>query len=255
MTGDKTSMNESAINKVINRIQSAVLLCCIFLLLIPLASKGQKSDFRSGYKIEIKDGLSGINVRKIIQDPAGFTWIATQEGLNRFDGIRFHTFVSGSTEAGKNLLGSDVYDLAIDKDRDELYAATAYFGLNVISLSRNQVTDRIPLKTKSAKAPWITACASGGQYVFCGTDTGIIFRYNKITRKHDLTAEVSSMLSPLQKGKITRMLVAGDNKLWLCIDDVGILVTDTSLKKLIHFYPGKSVDLSNANFGFTGIMD
>jgi signal transduction histidine kinase len=248
-------MKEWTISKLYNKIQAAVLVCCIFLLLIPSTSKGQRSDFRSGYKIEIKDGLSGINVRKIIQDPAGFTWIATQEGLNRFDGIRFHKFVSGSTEAGKNLLGSDVYDLAIDTARDELYAVTAYYGLNVISLSKNQVSDRILLRAKSTKAPWITACASGGQYVFCGTDTGIIFRYNKISRKHDLTADVSSLLSPLQKGKITKMLVDGDNKLWLCIDDIGILVTDTSLKKLIHFYPGKLLTLNKDNFGFAGMID
>ncbi len=42
--------------------------------------------------ISIKDGLSQVSVYSIIQDSQGFIWIATEDGLNKFDGYEFKTF-------------------------------------------------------------------------------------------------------------------------------------------------------------------
>jgi ligand-binding sensor domain-containing protein len=38
------------------------------------------------------DGLSQDSVNAIIEDHTGFIWIATTNGLNRFDGYRFDVF-------------------------------------------------------------------------------------------------------------------------------------------------------------------
>jgi ligand-binding sensor domain-containing protein len=40
----------------------------------------------------VEQGLSQNNVRAIWQDPTGFLWVATEEGLNRFDGYDFLVF-------------------------------------------------------------------------------------------------------------------------------------------------------------------
>ena len=40
----------------------------------------------------IASGLSQITSRAIVQDPQGFIWIGTQDGLNRFDGYGFRTY-------------------------------------------------------------------------------------------------------------------------------------------------------------------
>jgi signal transduction histidine kinase/ligand-binding sensor domain-containing protein/DNA-binding response OmpR family regulator len=50
------------------------------------------------------DGLAGREVRKIIQDPAGYLWIATLGGVSRFDGLEF---VNLTTENG--LMDNQVY--------------------------------------------------------------------------------------------------------------------------------------------------
>lgn len=43
----------------------------------------------------IEDGVSSNNISSIIQDEKGYIWIGTDNGLNRFDGIRFIHFKKG----------------------------------------------------------------------------------------------------------------------------------------------------------------
>ena len=42
-------------------------------------------------------GLAHDSVLGIAQTPEGYLWIATQGGLSRFDGVRFTSFLKGST--------------------------------------------------------------------------------------------------------------------------------------------------------------
>ncbi len=43
------------------------------------------------------DGLPQSSPQAIVQDPVGYLWLATQEGLARFDGVRFTVFDTRST--------------------------------------------------------------------------------------------------------------------------------------------------------------
>jgi signal transduction histidine kinase/ligand-binding sensor domain-containing protein/ActR/RegA family two-component response regulator len=51
---------------------------------------------------QIEDGLPQNGVRDIAQTPDGYLWIATLEGLVRFDGARFTVFDKGNTPALKD---------------------------------------------------------------------------------------------------------------------------------------------------------
>ncbi|MCB0630992.1 MAG: adenylate/guanylate cyclase domain-containing protein [Saprospiraceae bacterium] len=74
---------------------------CIYLFsllfLLPCLLRAQEAN------VEIKvydftSGLSHRNVFKILQDEEGYMWMATINGLNRFDGYEFLTFNSTSSE-------------------------------------------------------------------------------------------------------------------------------------------------------------
>lgn len=56
-------------------------------------SKGQENPAFN--RLNVENGLSQSTVLDIAQDSCGFIWMATRDGLNRYDGIGFKTFYSG----------------------------------------------------------------------------------------------------------------------------------------------------------------
>ncbi len=64
-------------------------LICLFLLTFIVT----KAQIHKLYTIE--NGLSGSGINKIVQDCNGFLWLATENGLNKFDGDRFTIFRAG----------------------------------------------------------------------------------------------------------------------------------------------------------------
>lgn len=75
--------------KHFSKIKKASRLIAIILILaIPVFGQTELS-FR---QLSVNDGLSQNSVVSVTQDTDGFLWIATQEGLNRFDGIEFKVY-------------------------------------------------------------------------------------------------------------------------------------------------------------------
>ena len=71
---------------------------------------------------EVEDGLSNNNVTCCIQDHYGFMWIGTRDGLNRFDGDKFHIIKNKTKQRGA-LISSWITDLAISPS-GELWVGT-----------------------------------------------------------------------------------------------------------------------------------
>ena len=63
------------------------------------------------------NGLSSNAISKIRQDDYGFLWIATWNGLNRFDGYNFYTYETGAISQIPNL-HNRISSLAIDKSQN-----------------------------------------------------------------------------------------------------------------------------------------
>ncbi len=63
---------------------------------------------------DYNDGLSNSLINQVFQDHQGFIWVATEDGLNRFDGIKFVQFLHNS-ESESSLKANFVTALAKDK--------------------------------------------------------------------------------------------------------------------------------------------
>ena len=61
----------------------------VFLLLVSNVLSAQRFPFTT---INVKDGLPQSSVFKIVQDPQGYIWMATEAGLCRYDGYKFITY-------------------------------------------------------------------------------------------------------------------------------------------------------------------
>ena len=80
-------------------------------------------------KIGVENGLSNNNVISIAQDKEGFIWIATKDGLNRFDANSFKVFKK--SESGKNSIRSNALNCVYaDKYDDVVWIATEKNGID-----------------------------------------------------------------------------------------------------------------------------
>ena len=70
---------------------------------------------RSHYSTE--DGLCSNAISMLYQDDLGYIWIATWNGLSRFDGYNFYNYKTGNGSRIKNL-HNRIRDLAIDQSQN-----------------------------------------------------------------------------------------------------------------------------------------
>jgi ligand-binding sensor domain-containing protein/serine phosphatase RsbU (regulator of sigma subunit) len=92
-------------------------------------------------QISIPDGLSTSAVSDILQDQYRFLWIATQDGLNRFDGYNFKIYKHEPGDK-KSLASNDVLSLMIDNE-GILWAGTNA-GLCKYNLEKETFTTVLP---------------------------------------------------------------------------------------------------------------
>lgn len=71
-----------------------------FIALLPFFI-GAQSVYRFN-NYTINNGLSQSSVNTIVQDDNSALWIGTQDGLNRFDGVKFEIFNSDEEEGINN---------------------------------------------------------------------------------------------------------------------------------------------------------
>ena len=71
----------------------------LFFLLYGFAVQAQPFEEKNFTFYSAKDGLSDNRIMDLVQDDFGYLWIATQKGLNRFDGNSFLQFYSDSNSS------------------------------------------------------------------------------------------------------------------------------------------------------------
>ncbi len=119
-----------------------------------------------------KDGLSSPNIHKIIQDKYGFIWIATQDGLNRFDGREFIKYNLG-LPAGKQLFSADVRDVALNESGDFIWVINNNGGINGIDLLTGNTIYSIPYNNEVGQTKWSICAKALQNRIFIATSRGL----------------------------------------------------------------------------------
>src|SRR6187200_1278253 len=139
------------------------LLLLIISFLYLHGNGQQDSNIISFKKIGFPQGLSSYNVRKIIQDQYGYMWIATQDGLNRYDGSKIDIFSNNTSFQSMQILGNDITDIVEDRERNIIWTITSYGGLTGINTQTGNVEYKVssygnPLKFKNDWLKCINIC-------------------------------------------------------------------------------------------------
>ena len=134
-------------------MKRALLIYFIFLLNIwlvgvyaqtPLFTPDNYTRFKN---ITILQGLSSNRVLDIIQDKYGYMWVATTDGLNRFDGYKFRVFKHNADDSTSI---SDNYITSLTIDNNGLLWIGTKNGLNRY-ISEDESFYRYPLHSFNKK--------------------------------------------------------------------------------------------------------
>lgn len=157
-----------------------VLYCCLLglaalslgyssLVMCSDASQYQTSRITS---YGVSDGLKQTSVYDIALDKNGYIWLATQSGIDKFDGYNFTNY--GQSEIpGKGPSGSLIYNLEIHPTSGDIWIATVN-GLNVLRSGTEmfelfELYDHQGISDKSIKIIFIDS----DQNIYVGTDKGL----------------------------------------------------------------------------------
>jgi ligand-binding sensor domain-containing protein/signal transduction histidine kinase/DNA-binding response OmpR family regulator len=218
------------------------LVILIGLLLYFISVKAQPERYFTSNK-----ELSSNLVNQIYQDHIGFIWIATEDGLNRFDGNKFVTY-RHYTDDPNSLVTNNVYSLLEDKS-GRFWIGTA-FGL----LRYNRSYDKFSLVNipdgRRNLTPYIKSMIETHDHhvIVASSGEGII----------DITpngkASVRSDLNNVMRTKYINV-VYEDRKgfIWICTQDRGLFRYDPHKKKLISF-PLYDYNISAINEDGTGCI-
>lgn len=88
----------------------------------------------------IREGLSNNHVVSIAQDKRGFLWFATEEGLNKFDGIRFIPYYKEETIGWQSITGNELNCLLDDPVDSVLWIGTQRAGVNAYNYAKDTFT-------------------------------------------------------------------------------------------------------------------
>src|SRR5687767_90389 len=112
-----------------------LILTVSFLLLMVKTSVAQRFNVKT---YSFAEGLNTYNIKKAVQDKFGFIWLATQDGVYRFDGTSFEAYKK-SGDISNSIRENFIFDIALGND-ENLYIASFNAGVDVINIRTQKVT-------------------------------------------------------------------------------------------------------------------
>ncbi|MBG6234164.1 ligand-binding sensor domain-containing protein/signal transduction histidine kinase/DNA-binding NarL/FixJ family response regulator [Pedobacter sp. CAN_A7] len=200
------------------------------LLFLVLYSSITLAQFPSGriHHYSRKDGLSYGSINSILQDNSGFIWLATGDGLNRFDGLNFNVF-KHEVDNPFSLPGN--YVQKIFKDSKGEFWVSSRKGLYRFNTKSERFTN-LPLTAESEKAD-VSHIAENGQHNIWVSTSGNGFYY--LDRKTGKNLHYSMKnLKGLSSNSILKIFEDAHGLLWVGTRDAGVSVFRVSNGKILE---------------------
>jgi ligand-binding sensor domain-containing protein len=181
-------------------------------------------------KFTQKNGLSSYNIRRIIQDKWGFIWIATQDGVSRFDGRVFLNY-SKSGSPTRKLSGSDIKEFIENPGKNQILTLSSEGGIDVINTINGRVEKSV--KTPSfGKEAYNISMLKDKNELWIGSSTGVqVFNILKSKFTHKL---------PLPENRrrttdfaVRSILQDEYMNLWVCYGGYGVVIYHRATKKIL----------------------
>jgi ligand-binding sensor domain-containing protein/signal transduction histidine kinase len=195
--------------------------------------------------LSIENGLSQSTVLSIVQDPQGFLWFGTQDGLNRYDGYEIKTYRPRSSDP-YSLTDRWISSLFVDRD-GYLWIGTRQGGLNRYDPYRDQFSHyRYHSGDNSGLSSDNILCIAQGDdgNIWVGTNSGLDrldLQSGQIQHYRHSIGEVNS----LSGSGVTALYTGEPGTVWVGTDSSTIdqLKVETGTFRHYRHIPGDETSL------------
>lgn len=183
-------------------------------------------------RLTTEDGLSSSFVNAICQDPDGFLWVATTDGLNRFDGYSFRVYRRLDGDPG-SLSSNVVHSLHVDK-KGRLWVGTQN-GLHLYDRRRDRF---IRFRNEEAAEYDVTDIAEHGEgTVFFSSSSAIL----RAEPDDSVCVPILSRLLEsrgVRPADFHRLEVDRQGRFWIGLTNRGLIRVDTTAGSVHVFRAG-----------------
>ena len=200
--------------------------------------------------IRKEEGLSNNTVNHTIKDDSGFLWLATNEGLHRYDGPNSMTVFKVDTIGNSNSLASNIIRTLFKDSLGDLWIGTTYGGLTrynsdtgIWKTFRHQTTDRSSISHDEI----LCIYEDSQRRLWIGTENGLnLFNYKEETFTHFVADDTDPF--SLETNAVLTIMEDDQGWLWVGTWAGGIhllLEDDKEQGKFLNFKPSDSKQSHN----------
>ena len=183
-----------------------VLYFCLITLSSSLALAQSNSDSFRIKHFTLEDGLSQVSTNDLLLDQSGFVWIATQDGLNRFDGNEFKHFKHSDLDS--TTISGNLTNKLLEDNNGGIWVGTIGNGLNKYDINKD-VFYQIKLENTSDDNEIISGLALDSN--------GFIWVASRISGLHKLEYNDNTIeqTSYLNNQRLSSLLYDQQGNLWV----------------------------------------
>jgi ligand-binding sensor domain-containing protein/signal transduction histidine kinase len=206
-------------------------------------------------KYTVNNGLSGSNVRNLVQDPFGYMWIATEEGLNRFTGKKSLKY-SNISDAKHKTLAPDIRAICYDSTQQLLYVLNCIKGFSVINPVSGNIVKEIPIP-ETGSDNWNITMTYACRKLWIGSNNGLKI-YDIATGKFEI---LPNLFSNRNKNKdlfsVWSIFTDSQCRVWVFVNNYGILVFNGKSNALVKIVPLNELylDTRKSELRFTSVIE
>lgn len=194
--------------------------------------------------ISNRQGLPSDKITAMCQDKRGFVWIATQEGLCRYDGYEIKNY-KNLERSDSLIFGKNINCLLIN-NKQMLFIGTSD-GLFIFDTFREVFT---PFANNILSSSEINCLVEDGRSLWIGTNNGLNRYYYK-TGDVSVYKHTYNDISHLQSREIRCLRKDLKGDIWISYKSKGFSRYDAGSNKFIH-YPEVKKGLLVCEFSFDG---
>ncbi|AMR32747.1 hypothetical protein A0256_15610 [Mucilaginibacter sp. PAMC 26640] len=194
-------------------------LMLILLVSLFTCSRGQNNHLYFD-RLDIQKGLPESFVRAIVEDTEGYMWIATQNGLVRYDGYKYKIYVLGSEKLNVTSV-TNIFSIVADNARKTIWVSTAGNGIFRYNRQKDSFDQFATPSKKYFQYTTVRAIDGEGNPWGSINDDGIskAFKLDLKTGKYDLFSNKEKGDHFINAGAIYSVRATDNNKVWLCTNN------------------------------------